>query len=225
MQFERPRDAAHIGEGGYKKVYRSNSENPDRVWAESKHEYTPAQAKSIYYLNNIAHLLFPTHTVKIHQSGVTEDGSAYIASKYVSTQADSAHQTIQEEMLKGNGEMQDKLEIFNERAAVVDSSDDIKRFIDKLETAGLRENFAAVHALGPQDVIFDADGGFRFVDIDPAWEEPEDIGEAGYTENCLRFDPIKLQAAIQELEEGKQKQAQVYLDRLLELCRSVGFEV
>tara|TARA_B100000745_G_scaffold280192_1_gene212150 strand:+ start:91 stop:435 length:345 start_codon:yes stop_codon:yes gene_type:complete len=73
MQFEKPKNATQIGEGGYKRVFHSESERPERVWAEFKHEYTAEQAKSIYYLNNIAHLMFPNQTVHIHQSGIDID--------------------------------------------------------------------------------------------------------------------------------------------------------
>ncbi len=225
MPFEKPKNTTQIGEGAYKRVFRSDSESPDYVWAEFKHAYTPEQAKSIYYLNNIAYLLFPKHTVRIRQAGIDNKGRTHIASEYVSPEADIIHQAIQTETIAGNGELSDESKAFDERAELMSSSEDINHFIEQYEKAGLRANFATIHTWGPQDIIFDEHGNFKFVDIDPAWEEPEEIDEESYTSNCLRFDPTKLQAAIADLEGAKQEQAQMYFDRLLELCRSVGFEV
>jgi hypothetical protein len=101
----------------------------------------------------------------------------------------------------------------------------VNDFLDAFEASGLKDNFAMVHAWGPQDVIFEADGNFRFMDVDPAWEEPEDIGEVGYTNFCLRFNPKKLEAAIAALTGEAREKAIHLFDRLLTLCREQGFKV
>ena len=225
MRFEKPQSAKQVGEGGYKKVFHSPTEQGDRVWAEFKHSYTPEQAKSIYYLNNIIHLLFPEHTIKITQSGIDANNQAYLMSEYVSSAADSVHNAIQKEALANAGQPYSESPVFADRAEMMESSEEIQSFIDRYEAAGLRENFAAVHAWGPQDVLYEESGNFRFVDVDPAWEEPEEIGEEGYTEACLRFSPEKLGTAIGQLDGDKKAKAQNLYNRLLALCREVGFKI
>ncbi len=224
MQFERPQRAEKIGEGAYKQAFYENG-NGDYVWVEFKHEYTPAQAKSIYYLNNIAHLLFPKHTVKIAQSGATGDKTTYLRSSYVSPAADPVHQAIQQETTHNDGQPFDESKAFDSRAAVMDHDKTINDFIDAYEAAGLKDNFAMIHAWGPQDLIFEADGNFRFVDVDPAWEEPEALDEPGYTDYCLRFNPEKLQAAIATLEGESKAKAEALFNRLITLCREQGFRL
>jgi len=225
MRFEKPKSAQLVGEGAYKKVFHSSSEQPDRVWAEFKHPYTPQQAKSVYYLNNIIHVLFPERTVKINQSGVDKDDQAYLQSEYISPAADSVHRSIQTETVSNDGQpLEDSISLA-QRGASLESSEEINSFLDAYEEAGLRENFAAVHTWGPQDVIYDTEGNFRFVDVDPAWEEPEEILEDGYTEACLRFSPQKLQLAIERLDGDRREKAQNLYNRLMDLCREVGFAV
>mgnify|MGYP000910256647 CR=1 FL=1 len=224
MQFERPKHASQIGEGAYKKAFYER-ESGDLVWVEFKDTYTPAQAKSIFYLNNIAHLLFPLHTVKIAQSGVTPNNTPYLRSSYISPEADEAHQSIQTETLQNNGQPFDNSGAFDNRAAVMDHDAAINEFLDAFKDSGLKDNFSLIHAWGPQDVIFEVNGNFRFVDVDPAWEEPEDIGEDDYTNACLRFNPKKLEATISLLDDETKKKAMSYFDRLLTLCREQGFNV
>lgn len=222
MRFKRPASAEQIGEGGYKRAYRSPTEDPEHVYTESKYSYTPEQAKSVFYLNNIAHLLFPEHTIRVRQSGADADGTLHSRTTYVDHAHDQTHQAVQSETLINNGSPADNSRAFAGARKRMHKNRTVQTFLDDLEQSGLIANFALIHRWGPQDVIIEPDGGFRFVDLDPAWEEPDEIGEPAYSEACLRFDPEKLQASIDALPEARRKPAQTYFDRLLALCAEVG---
>jgi hypothetical protein len=96
----------------------------------------------------------------------------------------------------------------------------VRTFLNAYRKAGLENHLAQ---LGRQDRIELGDGKFKYVDITVPWEYWIDEDGREYRE--LLFDPDKLKIAIEQLSPQDSKKAMVYYERLLDLCRTVGFEV
>ncbi len=236
MRFESPKPEKKIGTGGYKEAFLT--EGPVRqVHLRFKHPYTHNQIKSVFYLNKIATKLFPNKIAIVTQVGndSQEDGNQVTSAYTNYVEPDDQHVAMQSEALvyKFDGLQttpeqdlaadrffdlsEERMKIFDEPA--------VKEFLKKYERSGLVENFGKQAKWGPQDVIRNKDGSFTFVDVDVAWDEPEDLGETVYSKKLLRFDPKKLQHSIRALSEPARTGAQKAYDRLISLCKSTGFAI
>jgi hypothetical protein len=242
MKFERhPEKHEQIGVGGYKRAYKviEGSASPE-VQLVMKHQYTNEQMKGLFYLNKLATLMFPDKIARVKASGnfLDEDGeveSSQFRAEY--HEHDPVHQRMQHHAKAFDGnyaaendDQQESLEIFNElsteRSRLARRHPGIEAFREAYKNAGFENEEAAVKiSWGPQDVIIDEKGNFTYVDIDVPWDEPEDVGKEAYDKSCLRFDPIKLQAAIDTLDEPNRTTAQGCFDRLVGLAKDAGFSI
>ncbi len=242
MKFEyNPQHHEQIGVGGYKRAYKVVSEaGTPEVQLVMKHRYTNEQMKGLFYLNKIATLLFPGKVASVRQAGNvigkenTIESSQFRAG-YI--KPDAIHEVIQDHAKAFDGDIwaaenrDDALlgeleRLTNERIKRMKETPEIEDFQTAYEAAGFVNDDGAIKiGWGAQDVIFGESGDFTFVDIDVPWDEPDDVGEPGYTPRCLRFDPVKLKLAIATLPEPQQSEAHTYFGRLEEQMRSAGFSV
>lgn len=240
MKFERhPERHEHIGTGGYKRAYKVETvDGVPEVHLVMKHEYSNEQMKGLFYLNKIATAMFPGKIARVKQAGNFDDeegkSSQFVAEYH---EPDAQHVSMQHHAKALDGQYwadtddeQEVAEEFSrlstERSRLTRRHPGIQQFRDSYEEAGFVNKNPAMHiGWGSQDVILDEKGNFVYVDIDIPWDEPESVGEDTYTNKCLRFDPSTLQAAIMSLPIETRNQAQVYFDRLIQLCREAGFEV
>lgn len=240
MKFERhPEQHEHIGTGAYKRAYKIETvDGVPEVQLVMKHEYTNEQMKGLFYLNKIATAMFPGKIARVKQAGNFDDeegkSSQFVAEYH---EPDAQHVSMQHHAKALDGQYwadtddeQEVAEEFSrlstERSRLTRRHPGIQQFRDSYEEAGFVNKNPAMHiGWGSQDVILDEKGNFVYVDIDIPWDEPESVGEDTYTNKCLRFDPSALQAAIMSLPIETRNQAQVYFDRLIQLCREAGFGV
>ncbi len=238
MKFERhPQNHEHIGTGAYKRAYKIETVGGEpEVQLVMKHEYTNEQMKGLFYLNKIATTLFPGKIARVKQAGNFDDEagkSAQFVAEYHEPDAQHASMQHQTKALDGKywadtdeeEELVDRFhELSQERSAVTSENEALQEFCEAYDAAGFHNEEGALQiGWGSQDVIFKEDGSFVYVDIDIPWDEPESVGEETYTNACLRFDPVKLQAAIATLPAETREKTQVYFDRLMQLCREAGF--
>lgn len=229
MRFENPHQQPtkfeKIGEGTQKHAYR-NLEDPNSVTVAFKYEWTNEEVKAMFYIQKIAHIIFPDETVNVHQVGrvLNEDGdsSSYARSQYVSAENDPTHQRMQTILSENDGSAWDlnKKDSKEMDEYYKQSRQDkrVRMFLHKYAKAGLENRLAP---FGRQDRIELGDGKFKYVDLAVPWNIDED--DKNHKE--LLFDPEKLEQAINELPELTRKKAQVYYDRLVSLCRDAGFEL
>lgn len=231
-----PSPEKQIGVGGYKRAYLIEKEGKAEVHLVFKDTYTPQQIKGLFYLNKIATALFPEHIVKVTQVGNTESGedtTTHAFTEYVTP--DAQHVALQNESLKFDFKSVEDLDTneeimareqfnhLNRQRQTDFNKVEVSKFINSYEKSGLVAGFGHMVRWGPQDLILKSDGNFIFVDIDVAWDEPEDMGETEHTNSLLRFDPKKLQESISHLSEPMKSDAQSAYDRLIVLCREAGF--
>jgi hypothetical protein len=224
MRFEKPKNAEQIGAGAHKRVYHERASDPHFVHAEYRYPHTNEQMKSVFYLSNIVHELFPEHTVRVAQSGNGKDGVAWARVEFVAHDDDPLHTALQKEMLVNDEYDHDSphLDGTHDRT---DNDSRVQTFLDAYDAAGLYYNSASLHAWGGQDAIYNKEGNFKFVDVNPAWYEPDDIGQEKRDKYCLAFDPLKLMRAIDALPIRRRIKAKSYYRRLMALCKEVGFVV
>ena len=240
MKFERhPERHEHIGTGAYKRAYKIETiDGVPEVQLVMKHEYTNEQMKGLFYLNKIATTLFPGKIARVKQAGNFDDGEGK-SSQFVAEyhEPDIEHERLQHftKALDGKywADNEDEVElaeafdsISHEREKTSINNKDLQDFRDAYEAAGFYNEDGAVKiGWGAQDLIYNEDGSFVYVDIDIPWDEPDSVGEESHTLRCLRFDPEKLQATISTADEANRKNLQSYFDRLMQLCRDAGFAV
>jgi hypothetical protein len=231
MRFENPNKDPkvfkEIGEGTQKRAFL-DVKNPDSVTLEFKWPWRNEEIKAMFYIQKIAHLLFPNETIDVLQVGnVTDEQgktTAYARTEYVSPASDPTHQRLQEILKPVEGlayELEEGGEAEAELRAIMKESRKDKRvqaWYRLYAKVGLENRLAP---LGRQDRIVDEQGNFKTVDIAVPWYIDDDKPE--YKE--LLFDPKKLARAIAQLPEATRGRAHVYYERLLELCRQVGFDV
>ncbi len=240
MKFERhPERHEHIGTGAYKRAYKIETiDGVPEVQLVMKHEYTNEQMKGLFYLNKIATTLFPGKIARVKQAGNFDDekgkSSQFVAEYH---KPDIEHERLQHftKALDGKywADNEDEVElaeafdsISHDREKTSINNKDLQDFRDAYEAAGFYNEDGAVKiGWGAQDLIYNEDGSFVYVDIDIPWDEPDSVGEESHTLRCLRFDPEKLQATISTADEANRKNLQSYFDRLMQLCRDAGFAV
>lgn len=235
MKFEtQPNPEQKIGAGGYKEAYKIEGASGPEVHLSFKHAYTNEQIKSVFYLNRIATLLFPGKIARISQAGNAiddaENKSSQAFAEYIDSSADPEHLDLQKgysTLYEGPDEESDPHfdNIWAQRLERMEKDPEVQAFLDKYEEAGLVAGFGKSLRWGPQDLIFQKDGTFTFVDVDVAWDEPEDLYKKGYSRDLLRFDPKKLQTAINKLKEEDRNQAQAAYNQLITLCRKAGINI
>ncbi len=237
MKFERhPEHHEHIGTGAYKRAYKIETvDGVPVVQLVMKHEYTNEQMKGLFYLNKIATTLFPGKIARVKQAGNFDDeegkSSQFIAEYH---EPDAQHQSMQHQIKALDGkywadtdEEEELVARFGtlsrSRDEIISDNKELQDFRDAYEAAGFYNEEGDVQiGWGSQDVIFDDEGNFVYVDIDIPWDEPDEVGEESHTERCLRFNPEKLQAAINAAPETDRLKLQLYFERLLALCRNAG---
>jgi len=229
MRFENPQQKPDrfekVGEGTQKFAYR-NEDDPGSIYLEFKHEHSNVEMKAMFYIQKIAHLIFPDETVAVQQVGSVTNKNGRITNfartEFVSQETDPVHLRMQE-MYRGVGgdysliKGKEKKEIKKYYTASLNDSR-VRAFLRQFAKAGLENRLAM---FGRQDRIETGNDKFKYVDIAPPWYIDEEYPET----KELLFDPKKLKKAIEQLPEASQKKAFVYFDRLLDLCRQVGFEV
>ena len=240
MKFEKyPQRHEHIGTGAYKRAYKIVDEDGrPEVQLAMKHEYTNEQMKGLFYLNKIAISLFPGKIVEVKQAGnFAEEGVVTSQFRAEYHEPDAEHLRMQHHIKALDGKYwadtddEEELmgvfqDISDSRSELLQNNQELQDFIDAYDAAGFQNEEGALQfGWGTQDVILKDDGSFVYVDIDIPWDEPDSVGEETHTEKCLRFDPKKLQAAINTLPEPERNKTQGYFDRLMTLCREAGFAV
>jgi hypothetical protein len=242
MKFERqPEKHEQIGVGGYKRAYKIEGDgSAPEVQLVMKHPYTNEQMKGLFYLNKLATLLFPGKIAEVSQAGnfLNQEGeieSSQFRAEY--HEHDLLHQAMQEQAKVIDGgyapetpQEEAAYDVFRklstERSRLTRRHPGIEAFRDAYEEAGfVNKDTALSIEWGPQDVIVDSKGNFVYVDVDVPWHEPEEVDEESHNSRCLRFDPKKLQVAIDGIEESKRKEAEMYYGRLMDLVKEAGFEV
>jgi hypothetical protein len=238
MKFERhPEKQEHIGTGAYKRAYKIESVGGvPEVQLVMKYEYTNEQMKGLYYLNKIATTLFPGKIARVKQAGNFDDEegkSSQFVAEYHSPDAQHLSMQHHAKSLDGNywPDTDDEEEsareferLSTERSRFTRRHPGIQEFRNAYEQAGFANEKATLQiGWGAQDVTIDEKGNFVYIDIDIPWDEPDSVGEESHTIKCLRFDPEKLQTAINAADEANRQNLQSYFDRLMQLCKEAGF--
>lgn len=129
---------------------------------EFKYPSTNEEIKAMFYIQKIAHLLFPDETVAVHQVGnVTrgEDTVAHARTELIPHTTDPVHVKIQEGFLEASG---DPDRLSTEAEAFYDSqinanvkNSAVQRFYRAYDRAGLWNRLAG---FGRQDAVMDGKG-------------------------------------------------------------------
>ncbi|MDD5050472.1 MAG: hypothetical protein PHV93_01890 [Candidatus Pacebacteria bacterium] len=204
-----------IGEGYFKKVY-ADSENPEkRIHAEFKMPLTNEQIKSAFYLNKIAHLLFPENIPEIHLAAnergddpfaTWHDRTGYLKADRVST--DETHDKLQtlhkkyfQEELTAEGDESERL-----LQEEISKKPEVKTFVSLAKASGLN-----IDSAGQNFSL--KDGVVKYLELNPAW-----LKRNHEFYPSIYFDKEKLSAAIDKLPEDKKELAKTYFERLVSLC-------
>ncbi len=226
MRFESPTpysDTPHqIGEGIEKRVYRLPNDAAHATLEFKYENYSNEQIRGLFYFQKICHLLFPAHIVDISQSGNIPDGTgarAFARTPLIKTDADPLHSEIQNAYIAAAGDSESLTEagsqLWDQAAAQNEQNEPVQQFLDDAIKAGI---WHASDPWGPQDCIHDAAGGFTFVDTHVPWMETVDP-VTGQLVKILLFYPDWLEQAISKLPAERQKPAQVFFTRLMQIYR------
>jgi hypothetical protein len=102
MRFENPNQQPDkfrkVGQGAYKVGYVHENDR-DAITLKFKNEWSNEEMRALFYIQKIAHLIFPEETVAVRQVGSIVEGEKLVnfaRTEYVSPEHDAVHQRMQE---------------------------------------------------------------------------------------------------------------------------------
>ena len=194
-----------IGGGSYKDVYVS-PERPGEVTIEFKRKLDNGQIKSAYYLNKIAHLLFPDNVPLLSVAGNTKKSFLRRQKSIIRAERiehDPGHAKMQQLRADKTSLDSGDTDFFTEQAKK-ENDPDVKEFINRAKVAGIFVDDGGVNYSKIPG------GKVKYLDLNPAWVYK------GHTMK-LGFNADLLAEAISNLPADKKGIAHGYFLSLNEL--------
>ncbi|HCM53353.1 MAG TPA: hypothetical protein DIS59_00175 [Candidatus Magasanikbacteria bacterium] len=201
-----------IGVGNDKRIYADAITPETRVIAEFRKEQTPEEIKSVYYLGNIAHILFPQNVPKVYEAGMHPQEHTKVERKKVDVNHKNTADLMvtYEDYFMGDGETGPSSEedsVMDVDIEKKETDPRVKQLLTKASSVGLYFD------TGGQNFSFDDLGTVQYLEVNPAFHIEKNHVR-------LHFNESKLRDAIQALENEKEKKkATLYFERLMSLIQ------